>query len=130
MAGLFLAQKIAGPADIHVVAGEAETRTQAVQSSDYMEALLLRGRQWLARIVGEIGVGTLLGTPDPAAELIELGQSEHIRTMHDQRIGGRHVQATLDDARAQQNVKLAVIEGGHHVFDLARRHAAVGGPSL
>jgi hypothetical protein len=71
-------------------------------------------------------IGAELGAADAAAELIDLRQPEHIGAVHDQRIGGRNVEAGFDDRGGEKHVELAVIEGGHHVFQHAGRHLAVG----
>ncbi len=54
--------------------------------------------------------------------MIELRQAEHIGAMDDQRIGGRNVEAGFDDRGREQNVIFAVIESGHALFELGRRH--------
>ena len=50
--------------------------------------------------------------------------------MHDQRVGVGNVEAGLDDGGRQQHVVLAVVEGGHDVFELGRRQLAVGARDL
>ena len=46
--------------------------------------------------------------------------------MHDQRIGGRDVEAAFDDGGREQHVEFAVVERRHDVFEHGRRHLAVG----
>ena len=81
--------------------------------------------QRLARRHGQKRIGALLGAADPPAELVELRQAEHVGAVDDQRVGGRNVEARLDDGGREQHVELAVVEGAHHVFELGRRHLAM-----
>ena len=70
-------------------------------------------------------IGACLGATDPPAQLIELREAEHVGAMHDQRVGGRDVEAGLDDRGREQHVVFAVVEGRHDVFEHARRHLPV-----
>ena len=79
----------------------------------------------LARRQGEQRIGARLGAPDPAAQLIELRQAEHVGAVHDQRVRGRDVEAGLDDRGREQHVVFAVVEGRHDVFQRGRRHLPV-----
>ena len=79
----------------------------------------------LLRRQREQRIGAQLGAPDAAAQLIKLRQAEPVGAMHDQRIGGRNVEAGLDDGRRQQHVIFAVVEGRHDVVEHGRRHLAV-----
>ena len=71
-------------------------------------------------------VGAQLGAADAAAQLIDLRQPEHVGAVHDQRVGGRDVEAGFDDRGRQQHVELAVVERRHDVLEHGRRHLAVG----
>ena len=84
-------------------------------------------RQRLSDRQGEQRIGTRLGAPHPAAQLVELGKAEHVGAMDDQRVGGGNVQSGLNDGGRQQHIVFAVVEGIHHVIELARRHLAMGG---
>ena len=50
---------------------------------------------------------------DPAAELVELGEPEPVGALDDHHRRLRHVDADLDDGRADQDVELAVAEPRH-----------------
>ncbi len=50
--------------------------------------------------------------------------------MHDQRIGGRNIEAGLDDGGREQDIVLAVVERRHDVLDHGRRHLAMGDRDL
>ena len=58
--------------------------------------------------------------------MIELRQAEHVGAVHDQRVGGRDIEAGFDDGGRQQHVVFAVIEGRHDVVEHGRRHLPVG----
>jgi hypothetical protein len=59
----------------------------------------------LAPGVGEqVGVGLVVGAPDPAAQLVQLGQAEAVGAVDDDGVGGGDVDAGLDDGGAQQQV--------------------------
>ena len=73
----------------------------------------------------KVGVGLAVETPDAAAELVELRQTEAVRALDDQRVAVRDVEAGLDDRRADEDVVLARDEGRHHFLELARRHLAM-----
>jgi hypothetical protein len=50
--------------------------------------------------------------------------------MHDQRVGRGDVEAGLHDRGGEQHVILAVVEGVHHLIELAAGHLAVGARDL
>ena len=104
MAGLLVAQQVAGAADVEVVAGQREAGAQRVQRLHHRQPLLRRGRQPVVRRPGQIGVAALLAAPDPAAQLIELPQAEHVGAVDHQRVHRRHVEAAFDDVGGQQDV--------------------------
>src|SRR3546814_4276542 len=84
-----------------------------VCSSD-LQALLRRRAEDTPRRQREVGIAALLGTADAAAELVKLRQAEHVGTVDHHGVGGRDVEARLDDVGRQQDVVLAVVEVGHH----------------
>src|SRR3712207_7398591 len=56
-----------------------------------------------------------------SAQLVELGKPEHVGAVHDQRVGGRDIEAGFDDRCGEQNVVLAVVEGVHHFVEQDRK---------
>jgi hypothetical protein len=66
-----------------------------------------------------------LDRPTRPADLIELGQAEHVGAVDDQGVGRRDVEAAFDDRGGEQHVVLALVEGRHHVFQLGRGHLPV-----
>jgi hypothetical protein len=100
--------------------------TQLIQRIEHFQPLLGCLCQTLAGRGREIGIGARFRPADATAQLVELGQAEHIGTVDDQRIGIRHVEAGFDDRRRQQHIVLPFVERGHHVFEFSRRQLAVG----
>ena len=56
---------------------------------------------------------------DAAAQLVQLREAELVGAIDDDRVGGRDVDAALDDRRADQHVEPLVIEVEHHLLELA-----------
>ena len=119
VAGLLLAEQIAGAADVEVVAGELEAGAERVERLQHLQPPLGGRGQLPVGRHGEQRIGALLGAADAAAQLVELRQAEHVGAVDDQRVGGRDVEAGFDDRGRQQHVVGAVVEGGHDVFELA-----------
>ena len=66
--------------------------------------------------------------PDPAAQLVELGQAEPVGALDDHHRRRRHVDADLDHRRADEDVELAVAEPAHLGVALGRLEPAVDHP--
>ena len=128
VAGLLVAEQVAGAADVEVVRGELEAGAERVERLQHLEPPLGLDGQRLVGRHGEERIGARLRAADAAAQLVELGQAEHVGAMHDQGVGGRDVEAGFDDRRREQDVVLALVEGRHHVLELAGRHLAVRRP--
>ena len=73
------------------------------------------------RGVEQVGEGALAGAADPAADLVGLGEAELVGALDDQRVGGRDVEARLDDRRRHQAVGVAAQEGEHRLLQRAAR---------
>ncbi len=106
MARLFLAQQIAGAANIEIVAGELEAGAERVERLQHVETLLRLRRDGSVRGRREQRVGAYLAAPDAPAQLIELRQAEHIGAPDDERIGGRNVEAEFDDASSTAECRI------------------------
>ena len=126
VAGLLFAEQIAGAADVEVVAGELEAGAERVQRLQHLQAAVGGVGQLLVRGQREQRIGAHLGAADTAPELVELRQAEHVGPVHDQRVGGRDVEAGFHDGGGEQHVVLAIVEGVHDVVEFAGRHLAVG----
>ena len=62
---------------------------------------------------------------DAAADLVELGEAEHVRALDDQRVRLRDVDARLDDRRRDEHVGVAAQERVHLLLQLALLHLPV-----
>ena len=82
-------------------------------------------RQPLPPPVEQVRIGPPRRPPDPAPQLVQLGQPERVGAVDDDRVGVRDVEARLDDRRAHEDVGLARREGEHHLLELALGHLAV-----
>ena len=74
----------------------------------------------------QVGVGPLPGPADPAPQLVELAEAEQVGPVDDERVHRRHVDARLDDRRADEHVVLALPEVEHDLLERALVHLAVG----
>ncbi len=74
----------------------------------------------------QIGVGPLAGPAHPAPQLVELAQAEAVGPVDDQGVDGRHVDARLDDRRADQHVVAAFPEVEDDPLERPFVHLAVG----
>ena len=71
--------------------GELEARAQLVQALDHVQPALGGFAQLLLGRQREIGVAAHLAAPDAPAQLVQLRQPEAVGAMHDQGVGGGHV---------------------------------------
>ena len=73
----------------------------------------------------QVRVGLVVRAADAAAQLVQLREAELVGAADDDRVGARHVDAGLDDGRAQQHVEALGDEVAHHALELALGHLAV-----
>ncbi len=62
---------------------------------------------------------------DAAAQLVQLREPEAVGALDDDRVRGRHVDAGLDDRRADEQVDALRVELAHHVLEIALGHLSV-----
>ena len=105
--------------------GEREAGAERVQRVQDLEPLLRSFGQSFAGRCREVGIGARLGAPDAAAQLIEGGEAEHIRAVHDERVRVGDVETGFDDRRREQHIVLPVVEGAHDIFELRGAHLPV-----
>src|SRR5277367_6408610 len=84
-----------------------------------LEALDRIGGHGLARWRDQISISAMMRSADTASELVNLRQAKSVRAVDDDGVGGRHVDAALDNGRTDQNVEAAMIEIQHELFELA-----------
>ncbi len=126
LAALIVAQQLACAADLQIVGGERKAGAEIFERRN--------GLQPLGRILGhqlgmrgeQVGIGLVVGAADPAPQLVQLGQAQMIRPVHDDGVGAWHVDAGLDDGGADQQVEALVVEVRHHPLELPLAHLAVG----
>ena len=126
LARLLLAEDVARTPDIEILAGQREARAEAVERAQDPQALFGRGRERHARLGGEIGIGAGFRAPHAAADLVELGEAEHVGAVDDHGVGGGDVEPALDDGGGQQHIVFAVVKGVHALIELARSHLRMG----
>ena len=73
----------------------------------------------------QVGIGLVVRAADAAAQLVQLRQAELVGAADHDGVGAGHVDAGLDDGRAQQQVEALRDEVAHHLLELALAHLAV-----
>ena len=126
VAALLTAEQVACPADLEILHGDLHPRTEIVVLRDGRQPLVGRLAQRLLGWVAEIGVAALTAAPDAAAQLMQLGQPESVRAVHDEGVGVRDVDAVFHDRRADEDVNLALPECHHDSLEFVLVHLSVG----
>src|SRR5450432_3803925 len=98
---------------------QGEAGAQLLERFQCFEALDGIGGHRLSRRRDQIGVCTMMRAANAASQLMDLREPESIGAVDDDGIGGRHVDAALDDRRTYQYVESTVIEVQHELFELA-----------
>jgi hypothetical protein len=125
VAALSRAQNAACAANLQIAHGDAKTRAE--------RAVLFDGADSLARCADchhlawkeKIGVCLVLGSTDPSAQLIQVGQTKLIRAIDDDGVCVGDIEAAFDDRSANEHVGFATNETGHHRFEFVRVHLAM-----
>ena len=125
LAGLALAEEFAGAADFQVVRGQQEAGAQFFHRFDRLEALGGIARERPARGHDQVGVGAMVRAADAAAQLVQLREAQAVGAVDQDGVGGRHVDAALDDGGAHQHVEAPVIEIDHELLEVALAHLPV-----
>ena len=105
--GLLAAEDVPGPADLEVGQRDLEARPELGGVEDRLQPLARLVAQPLAPAVQQVGVGPPRRAPDPAAELVELGQAKGVGPVDDDRVGVRDVEPGFDDRGADEDVGIA-----------------------
>jgi len=66
MARLFIAQEVARPANVEIVAGKLKARAERVEIAQHLQSLLRDFGQGHVRLMRQIGIGAQLGPPHAA----------------------------------------------------------------
>ena len=122
---LLAAEQVAGAANLEVERRDAEAAAEIAELLDRRQPLLRDRRQVVFGRNQQVGVRRPIGSPDAAAQLIELRQAVAIGAVDDDRVGVRDVEAVLDDRRREQDVELARDEVEHRALERLLVHLAV-----
>ena len=125
VAALRRAQNAACAANLQIAHGDAKTRAQ--------RAVLFDGADPFARGADchhfkrkkQIGVCLVLGSTDPSAQLIQIREAKLIRSIDDDRVGIRNIEATFNDRGANKHVGFAGYESRHDRFQFVRVHLSM-----
>src|SRR5207245_9861333 len=104
-----------GAAALQVLKCQLEARAQVLQLGDDLQPLVGGLGVRPGWVVEEVRIGSLPGAAHPAAQLVELGQSQPLRIHHHDGIGVGDVQAGLDDGGAHKDVGLAYDDVHQHL---------------
>ena len=108
MAVLAVAQKAARTAYLQIAHGDTETRAEGGELPDGRKPLGGNFCQHFIACKREIRIRLAGGTPHAAAYLVQLRQAHPVCILDDQRVAVAHIDAGLDQRRADKNVDLIV----------------------
>ena len=125
MPGLFASEKIAGAADFQVAQGNAKAGAEFGKVADSRKTLARVFVEHAIRAVADVGVSLTLTATHAAADLVKLSEAEPVRILHYNGVNVGHVNARLDNRRADQKVKVPAGEAINRFFQPALRHLPV-----
>jgi hypothetical protein len=125
LAALAFAEQLARAADLEVVRGEREARTELLERLDGLEPFRRVGCERAHGRRDHVGVGLVVRAAHAAAQLMQLREAEPIRTIDDDGVCGGDVDAALDDRRADEHVEVAMVEREHDLLERALRHLSM-----
>ncbi len=118
MAGLLVAEQVAGAAQLEVAHRDLEPGSELGVVGQRRQALRRLGRQRRGAGIQQIRVRPLRRPPHAAPDLVELREAENVGALDDQRVGLRDVDPGLDDRGADQHVCVAAQEREHPTLQL------------
>ena len=125
LSALVSAQQIASAPDFQVTHGDAEPGSQFIGLQDGVDALAGGLGDLMVVRQQQVGVGPVVSSSHPAAQLVELSQPETVGPVDDDGVHVGHVQPGFDDCGADQHVGFPVGEGHHHFFQFRFGHLSV-----
>ena len=125
VAVLLGAEQVPRPADLEVAQGQLEAGAELRQLLDDPEPPLRRLVQAAVGRDHEIRVRLEALPPDPAPELVELGQAEAVGPVDDDGVRRGDVESRLHDRRGDEHVGLAIHELHHDGFQLPLGHLSM-----
>ena len=102
------AHKRAGAANLQVAHGDAHAAAQVLELGKCGQARRRLLGEWQLAREHKVRVGLRGRATHTALELIELRQTQALRILDDQRVGGRVVDTALHDGRGDEHVDLLV----------------------
>ena len=120
---LLAAQQAPGAAQLEVAQGDAIARSQIGMMLEHPQTFLRRRLHEVRH--DQVAIGAAVTAPHAPAQLVELGEPELIRPVHDHRVGVGDVQPRLDDHRRHQHVHLTAHEARHHLVEIVLALLAV-----
>ena len=126
MAGLFFAQNVARPAQVHIVAGQRKARPQVIQGLHDLQTFLGGAGDLHTSRQGKIGVPLPPRSPYPSPQLVQLGQSKQMGTVDDQGVGPRDINPRFNNVGREQNIIPVIRKILHDGIQIRRRHLSVG----
>ena len=125
MARLLLAQNVARSANLQIPHRDLKSGSELRILLDGVQPL--PGVIFQGSVLGnqQVAVGLVMTAAHPTSQLMQLRQSEAIGSLHDERIGTRYIQATLDDRGRDENIGFLVDELQHPVFQFVLIHLSV-----
>ena len=104
---------------------QVETGAQVFHHLDGFQALGGVFRDGLFVGNQQVGVGLVVRAAHTSTQLVQLRQTEFVGPVHDDGVGGGHVDAGFDDGGAQQYVEALLVKIAHDAFQLALGHLAM-----
>ena len=108
--------------------GQGKADAEFFQRLNGLQPLDGVGGHGLPRRGDQIGIGPVVRTPHPPAQLIQLRQTEFIGPLDNDGIGRRHINAGFNDRGTDQHIKAAVVKIQHHRLQLFLRHLPMRDP--
>ena len=124
-ATLLVAEKVARPPELKVAHGDSEPRPELVVLPESVESFAGEIEEAGMTVQQQVGIGLVLESSDPPAQLVELGKSKAIGSLDDDGIAVRDIQTGFDDGGADENLKPAVDKLDHDLLKILFAHLAV-----
>ena len=125
MPRLLRAQKAARAADLQIAHGDAEAGVELRKLADGAQALFGDLAQLAPAPEGQVRARAPVRAADTAAQLVQLGKTHAVGVLDDEGVDVRHIDAGLDDGRADEDLRLARDHALHDRRELLLVHLTV-----
>src|SRR4029079_19473495 len=125
MSRLLAAENVAGPAQLKIERGKTEPGTEVGKFADRAQAPPRDRRQFQLGRDQKIGIRAAVRTSDAAPKLVQLRQAVIVRTVDNNSVGTRDVDAILDDRCRNQDVIFVIDKIEHYLLHFLFIHLAV-----